>query len=238
VIVERLREGSVAAAQRLGRMRVRTEFFSFLDDDDEYLAGAVATRLEALRGDSAIDVVVTNGLKTFAEGEQSVVSEPERVRADPLRALLAQNWLASCAGTFRTSKIGADVFDGRTCYFEWTLIAYRVASTHRVGFVDAPTYRIHSSGASASKSVAYAMALPEVLETIAALDLPEDVQRAVRAKIADAEHAISMRCLEAGDRLLALRHHVRSLLAPGGVKFLPYSRRLMLPRNRDGAHAA
>jgi hypothetical protein len=235
VRTERLREGSVAAAQRLGRASVRTEFFCFLDDDDEYLPGAVATRIDALRADAAIDVVVTNGLRAVDAGEVPVVRDVAGVRADPLRALLAENWLASCAGTFRTTTIGEEVFDGRTRFFEWTLIAYRIASARRVVFVDAATYRIHSSGVSASKSEAYEMALPGVLATIAALDLPDDVRRGVRAKIADAEHAISMRYLEAGDRGRALRHHVRSLLARGGVKFLPYSRQLIRSRARYGA---
>lgn len=231
--IERLSEGSVARAQRFGRTCVATPFFCFLDDDDEYLPGAIEARLRALLDDPAADVVVTNG----CTGTEPVVRHPERAAADPLRALIGENWLASCAGTFRTARVSAEFFDGETRFFEWTLIAYRIAATRSVRFVDAFTYRIHSSERSASKSTAYCAALPGVLETIAALDLPPDVRAAVRAKIGHAEHVLSAHYLEAGNWRLALRHHVRSLLRHGGLRFLPYSRRLLMPRVRGGASA-
>ena len=61
--VERLEEASVAKAQQLGRHLVTTEFFCFLDDDDEYLPGAFSMRLDELRADPSVDVVVTNGFE-------------------------------------------------------------------------------------------------------------------------------------------------------------------------------
>jgi glycosyltransferase involved in cell wall biosynthesis len=230
--VGRLEQGNVAQAQRYGRTRVATPFFGFLDDDDEYLPGAIDARLSAMQDDEP-DVVVTNGYARDAEAEYPVVSHMEHVRADPLRSLLSENWLASCSAMFRTATVSETYFDGRTRFFEWTLIAYRIASTRTIRFVDAFTYRIHSSDASASKSAAYRAALPGVLGAIAALDLPDDVRAAVHAKISHAEHVLSAQYLEAGQWRSAMRHHLRSLIGRGGLRFLPYSRRLLFPRMRD-----
>src|SRR5258705_4386505 len=48
-------EPSLAGALRAGRARVDTQFFATLDDDDELLPGAVATRLEPLLADASTD---------------------------------------------------------------------------------------------------------------------------------------------------------------------------------------
>jgi hypothetical protein len=236
--VARLAEGNVARAQHFGRTQVRTPFFSFLDDDDEYLPGAIETRARILHDDPKVDVVATNGYTEMRDGEHPLVSHPDCVGADPLRALIEVNWLCSCAGMFRASRVPETFFDGETRYFEWTLIAYRIAATRRVRFLDAFTYRIHSSQGSASKSTAYFAALPGVLEAIASLDLPADVRRAVRARIGHAEHVLSAHYLETGNWQLAVRHHLRSLVRRGGLRFLPYSRRLLLPSLRDDTTSA
>jgi hypothetical protein len=237
ICVVRLDEGNVAHAQRLGRASVRTPFFCFLDDDDQYLPGALETRTRVLQDDASIDVVATNGYTETPDGEQPLVAHPKEVQADPLRALAEVNWLCSCAGMFRTSRVPETFFDGRTRYLEWTLIAYKIASTRSVRFLDAFTYRIHSSERSASKSTAYRAAVPLVLDAIASLDLPADVRRMVRAKIGRLEHALSVHCLEQGDRLGALRHHWRSLSAPGGLRYVWYSRRLLRDRAVRGSRA-
>lgn len=226
VAVERLAEGSVARAQLCGRLAVRTPFFSFLDDDDEYLPGAIELRLAALQADSALDALVTNGYLRGGDADSRVVDDP-MAATDPLRALLRTNWLASCAGLFRAATITPDYFDGQTRFFEWTLLAYRLAVTRHVRFVDVPTYRIHASARSASKSRPYREALPVVLRAIARLELPADVRRAVRRKIGRAEHDLAASCLREGEWAQAARHHVRSVLAPGGLRFVLYSRKLL-----------
>ena len=225
--VERLEKASVAKAQQLGRRLVRTEYFCFLDDDDEYLPGAVTTRLNEIHADSSVDVVVTNGFEDVDNSYRTRVEFPEAARTDPLRALLQENWLASCGGFFRTQSVTPDYFDGRTCFLEWTLLAYKLASNLVIRFIDVPTYRIHSSHDSASKSQDYREAQPRVLATIANLDLPPDVRRAVKSKISNAEHSLSTYFLRQGDLKQAVCHHVRSLGSYSGLKFLPYSRKLL-----------
>src|SRR4051794_10798550 len=41
-------EGSAPLAQHAGRLLVDTEYFAFLDDDDEYLAGALEARVQPM----------------------------------------------------------------------------------------------------------------------------------------------------------------------------------------------
>jgi glycosyltransferase involved in cell wall biosynthesis len=232
VRVLRVSEANVAAAQRWGRNSVMTEFFSFLDDDDEYLPGAIALRLAELRDDPSQDVVVTNGMKHDGHGDTPTVRDPAAAARDPLRALLRENWLASCAATFRSSTVGMDFFPGITRHFEWTLLAYRLALTKRIRFVDVPTYRLHTTEASASKSTAFVAAMPEILSAVLALRLPRDVRDGVAAKLAYAEHSLAAHHLELGHRKDAWRHHLRSLRARRGMRFLGFTRRLLHARSR------
>ena len=225
--VERLEEASVARAQQLGRRLVTTEFFCFLDDDDEYLNNAFTTRLNELRADPSVDVVVTNGFERIDNDARINLEHLALAQADPLRALLRENWLASCAGLFRTRSVTPDYFDGRTCFLEWTLLAYKLASRLVIRFIDIPTYRIHSSHSSVSKSRDYREAQPRVLATIADMDLPADVRRAVKSKISNAEHSLSTYYLHQGDWKQAVRHHFKSLGSCTGLKFVPYSRKLL-----------
>ena len=225
--VQRLEEASVAKAQQLGRHLVTTEFFCFLDDDDEYLPNAFTTRLKELRADPSVDVVVTNGFKRIDNDARINLEHLELAQADPLRALLRENWLASCAGFFRTRSVTPDYFDGNTCFLEWTLLAYKLASRLVIRFIDIPTYRIHSNHGSASKSQDYRQAEPRVLAKIAELDLPPDVRRAIKSKISNSEHSLSTYFLRQGDWNRAVRHHFKSLGSYAGLKFVPYSLKLL-----------
>lgn len=233
--VVRVAEANVAKAQQVGRSVVATEFFSFLDDDDEYLPGAVETRLAGFATDPAVDVVVTNGFERFGTRDEPWLADPAAAAHDPLRALLRENWLASCAGTFRAARVPLAWFDGQTRYFEWTLLAFRLASRRTVRVLDVPTYRVHATDLSASRTLAYREAEPVVLAMIALLDLPADVRRALRVKIGAAEHRLAVHFLERGDRRRAFSHHLSSLCARGGLRFLPWSRRFVPFGSGSGA---
>ncbi len=49
-----LPEGNVSAARSAGLRAAQGEFYGFLDDDDEYLPGALFTRVTEMRRDSTI----------------------------------------------------------------------------------------------------------------------------------------------------------------------------------------
>lgn len=70
--VLQITEGSLTKAHLIGRKHVSTEYFSFLDDDDEYLVGALDIRLALFLNDCTLDVVVTNGFQT----ELAMINKP------------------------------------------------------------------------------------------------------------------------------------------------------------------
>lgn len=227
VAIEYQTEGSLPNAMRYGRSRVATGYFGFLDDDDEYLPGAIQLRLTVIQTDPAVDAVVTNGYECVNGVDRRRVEFPDRVIADPLRALLSENWLASCGGLFRTERVSLDYFDGVTRYYEWTLIAYKLAATNKIRYVDEVTFRVHDSPASLSKSRAFREAEAGVLTSIFSMDLPLDVRRAIRAKIGRVHHGLAAMYRAEGNLKLALKHHWHSLGMPGGWAYLAYSRKLL-----------
>jgi glycosyltransferase involved in cell wall biosynthesis len=227
VVVARLVEGNVAKAQRYGRSLVSTEYFAFLDDDDEYLPGAIEKRCGYLGEHPEVDVVVTNGLRCLEGVEVPAVEEPNLIEGDLLRSLSRGNWLASCAGLFRSRSVGSEFFDGSARYLEWTLLAYRLAIQRIVRFVDVSTYRINETDGSASQSRQYLEAIPSILERVKALDLPEDVRAAIRVRISAAEHDLAGYNLANGDRAAAWIHHLRSLKGKGLFQYAAYTRRIL-----------
>lgn len=222
-----LEEGSLPLAVKHGRSLATAPYFSFLDDDDEYLPDALWRRLQPLLSDEAIDYVVSNGYSCIEGRDRQAVINVEAVRNDPLRALLKENWLASCGGLYRSSRVSTGYFDGKTRYLEWTLLAYKLASTRKMVFVDEPTYRIHDSLGSLSKSEAFREAEIGVLAQILTLDLPADIKVGLRVKIGRAYHSLSNHYRRQGDFRRAWRCHLASLRHPEGFRYLTYSRRLL-----------
>lgn len=220
-------EGNLPLAIRFGRSLVTAPVFAFLDDDDEYLPGALWRRLQPLLVDGAIGYVASNGYRQVGSQDEAVVTNVEVVRRDPLRALLTENWLASCGGLYRSDRVTIDYFDGETRYLEWTLLAYKLASSMNMAFVDAPTYRIHDSPDSLSKSEAYREAEIGVLDKILDLELPVDVKQSLRVKTGRAYHGLSNYHRRAGRLGRAWRCHLMSLRYPEGWRYLSYSRMLL-----------
>jgi hypothetical protein len=231
-------EGSAPLAQRHGRSMVQTGFFAFLDDDDEYLPQALAHRCAPLLADPSLGFVATNGYRRLGTEDRVVVANAAAVQADPLVALTRENWLASCGGLFRTSSVSIDYFDDPAPFLEWTYLAYRLALDFRMAFVDVPTFRINDTPASLSKSAAYREAELGVLLRIAALPLPRAVMRQVRGKVGRVYHDLSFEARLQGQAARAWGLHVRSLLLPGGWRYLGYSRKLLpfgVPRSAPTA---
>lgn len=227
VKASRLAEGSLPRALAFGRSHVATPYFGFLDDDDEYLPNALRLRLQALEGNSAAAVCATDGYD-FTDGRDCIreVIFPE-TQQDPLRGLLRANWLASCGGLFRSDLVPESFFDNSTKYFEWTLLAYKLAVARRVILLSTPTYRLYESSDSLSRSEAYRLAEPEVLKKICLLDLPKDVQWALRQRVSRAYHSLSSYFLRDGRLREAWGFHARSLFQPSGWQYLSFTASLI-----------
>jgi hypothetical protein len=220
-------EGSAPLAQEAGRLAVDAPFFSFLDDDDEYLPNTLRLRVQPLLNDPALDFTVSNGYRRTKGEDRIVVKTPALVGEHPLVALGKQNWMASCAGLFRSATVTPAFFANPAPYVEWTYLAYRLGVALRMHFVDVAAYRIYDSAMSLSKSDAYREAELEVLKRILTLPLPGVVARTIRRKLGRTHHDCAGRHLERGRMGAAWSHHLRSLAYPGRVSWLMYSRKLL-----------
>jgi glycosyltransferase involved in cell wall biosynthesis len=234
--VSRLEQGLLPAAQRHGRSLVTREFFTLLDDDDELLPNALRLRSDLMSQQPHADVIASNGYITY-DGQKDHLhfDNFHEVQADPFTALMKSNWLSSCGSLFRTRTIPVDFFDGRTKYFEWTLLALTVLEHGRVvQFLDAPTFRKHEEiEGSLSKSDAYRDATIPFLTGLTEHDLPPRVMVELEKKIGRAFHFKSVRCRRKGHFRDAWKYHIHSLRWGGGARYLLYSIKLLVPLRRS-----
>jgi hypothetical protein len=224
-------EANLPAALLAGHARVDTPWFASLDDDDTLEPDAMRSRLAAFERAPDRTVVVTNGWRH--DGVRREMNLPPgsaaEVNADPVRALLRRNWLLPGSWLCRSDAVGGSPFEGMPRYLECTWLALRFATEHRMLWLDDPTvvYRVGSPAAE-SRSVAYVHGQMDALRRLIALPLPDDVRRALRARVARAYHDASLDSLAAGALRDAWRQHARSLVQLGGWQFLPFTRRLAL----------
>lgn len=222
--------GSYPAAQRRGRELVRTEFFCFLDDDDELLDGSLSLRLECMMQTDRPDVAVCTGLRRVGNDDFPCNTPLPAAGDDLMLDLLRQNWFASSAPLFRTETIGLEFFDGQTKYYEWTLLGFRLfASRRRFAFIETPGYRLHDSAVSLSKNPAGVLFMPELLEQLLGLGPTPAARSKLLRRLANAHHICAATEIAAGHRLKAWRHHLHSLVLPGGWAFLTFTRRFLWP---------
>lgn len=228
--VLQIAEGNVSVARHEGVRQAAGAFYGFLDDDDEYLPGAIATRLAAFEGRPEVDVVVTHGFEHAAGEDRPLISlTDDEVRRDPAGSFLKQNWFASPAPLFRAATIDPALFAIHHRYFEWSYLFFAlIAQGRRLHWDGAMTYRVHKdTAASASKSEAYALAYPVFLESVSALALPPAVRAALKPKYLSALNTLANTHLAAGRRRQAWQAHLKCL-AHGGWGYLPYTRHLLL----------
>jgi len=234
-----LEEAGLPLALKTGRATVDTPHFAVLDDDDELLPGALGTRLQALDEALEADVVVTNGYLQRFNRRDLNIEDFGQVQADPLRALLRQNWLPPCAGLFRTHAITLDFFEEMPAYREWTYLGLRLALERTIQFVSRPTfiYRTDTPG-SLSKSKAYCLAASRAMARMLELELPRDVRTMLRAHLTAGLHSAAEWERRDGNYLAAWRWHLRSLAGFRGWRHLTYTRHLVIGSARRLATTA
>jgi hypothetical protein len=227
--VTRLEQASLPAALHHGRGLVDTAWFAELDDDDVLLPDALAARLAALQANPPSDVVITTGYRRTAHGDEVNVHDTTAIRRDPLLALCGANWLLPGSWLCRTSPASERLFEHMPPYLECTWLAIQFAMHHTVHFLEQPTVIWHvDSPRAVSRSRDYVLGQVPALERILGLDLPPAVHAAFRRQISPACHEIADLRLREGNRRDALAWHLRSLREPGGLRWLPFTRRLLL----------
>lgn len=230
--VTSLLEGNVSKARYVGVGQASGDFFCFLDDDDEYLPGALSTRLGVMKRNPNCDVVVTNGF-VFHQGFDSVLVNAvsaQEINSDIGSSFFKQNWFASPGGMFRKASIGADLFDFDYRFFEWTYLFFLLISKEKmILFDESCTYRVNGdTPESASKTVQYSLAYPEFIEALKKLELPRRLKTALHKKYLAALNAQSNIYLGQGQFIKSWLLHLKCV-ALGGWRYLPYTRHLIFP---------
>ena len=171
--------------------------------------------------------VASNGYRMVEGRDDLAVQHPADLVADPLFALCRENWMSSCGGLFRSARVTPDFFDDPAPFLEWTYLAYKLALEFPMAWVGQPTFRIHDTPGSLSKSEKYQAAEVDVLRRIAALRLPPHVASSIKQKIGLAYHNLSGHNIVLGRAGPACRFHWMSLRQPGGWRYLLYSRKVL-----------
>lgn len=222
-------EGNVSSARYEGLKEAKNTFVGFLDDDDEYLPGALGYRLDRMLHDRTIDVLVTNGFGYQTRDVPLVDANINRlIEVNMIDAFLERNWFASAAPLFRMDRIEQDLFDIKHKYYEWTYLFFSLVATNRVITYDPKiTYRIYQDhSSSASRGENYLFAYPEFLDALLKLPLDKKLKTKIRRKRQSAMNYLSVYHLERHRKLRATKYHLSTLWA-GGWRYLPYSRRIL-----------
>ncbi|MDO8179480.1 MAG: glycosyltransferase family A protein [Undibacterium sp.] len=210
-----------------GRELVQTPFFSFLDDDDEYLTSGTDTKFSIFSSQPDIDIVVTSGFRHIAGVDEPIMVSIEDVPSAPLSKLFDFNWLSSCNALYRSSSFPAIFFADFHAYAEWTWFAFKLAlSGKQIRAVNRPTFRINDTPDSLSKSQSYYDSHMLLYRRMLNLAPPRNIVRVIKQRISADWHDQSVRSLSDGRKLNAITCHLRSLIMPGGFQYLMYTRRL------------
>jgi glycosyltransferase involved in cell wall biosynthesis len=222
-----LDRGSHTEARLAGRKAVDTDFFAFLDDDDEYLPGTAQRRLDAIARDPSVDVLITNGYRHEGGQDTIQLANVPSIQRDPLRSLMDFSWLHSASALFRSERISSDYLQGPPA-MELTYMALKLALTRTVKFVDVPTYRWYRGTLeSLSATKEYQAGEPEAIRAMLELNPPTYVKRRLRRKYAASLHCLSETERQDGCYRAAWRYHLRSLASPYGIPYLFYTRHLL-----------
>lgn len=235
--VVQVEQGSQTHAQLVGRRAVNTEFFSFLDDDDEYLPGALDLRLLQLEMSPAASLIVTNGFVSVAAKEVDLYSRTAHVSANPFAELFRENWLHNCNHLFRTADVGTAYFENAPSILEWTWLAFRLCMDGKsVASSTAKTFRYNDTPGSLSKSSFFLASRVELYDKMLSAGPPKTIARIIRQRTSSAWHEMATLELGMGLRSKAVGAHLRSMACHwSGLKYMPFSRQLLrrrLPRIR------
>ncbi|MEW6990617.1 glycosyltransferase family A protein [Colwelliaceae bacterium 6441] len=224
-------EGHLPKALAYARSIIDTDYFCFLDDDDELLPDSLCRRLNGF--DVNTDVVVGNGVRRNTNTGEESISHPNfsRYQLDPLLSLFGRSgtWLSSCAGLFKTSSIPTDYFSDYIKYAEWSYLAFKVALKHNVGFVDHECHRVNIQSGSLSSHDAYLEGQMALLEALKGMSLPSRVSKLFSTKLTDTYHVLSVNYLKQGEKTKSWQTHLSSMRSLEGFKkYILYTRHVII----------
>lgn len=227
--VVRFEEGSSPKAIARALQQVNTDYFGFLDDDDELLPNGLLKRLALLQLQPEADIVLSNGYLRKSQRDQDYLQYLENVPADPLAAFFKENWLPSCGALFRRASVSSAYFQNYHPYAEWSWLAFRLAlDKKRFCILNEPTFRVYAdTPASLSKSSDYRLSYISLYQNMLAVTLPSRIRHIIQKRLSQAHHDVSSYALAEGKLAPCVRHHLLSLKHPSGWNFLPYTRHII-----------
>ncbi len=228
--VIRFKEGSSPQALARAVPLVETDYFGFLDDDDELLPNGLQQRLAILQSQPEGDIVLSNGYLRNAQRDQDYLQHLDKVEANPLAAFFVENWLPSCGALFRSASVGPAYFQNYHPYAEWSWLAFRLAlDKKRFCVLNAPTFRVYAdTPASLSKSSEYRQSYISLYKKMLAVAIPSPVRRIIQKRLSQAHHDVSSYALAEGKLAHCVRHHLLSLKHPSGWRFFSYTRHILV----------
>lgn len=226
-------EAGVSAARLAGRKLVETDFFAFLDDDDELLPRGLARAVEALRLDSTLAAFIANGYRETGGVRSRCFDGFSDHTDDALMDLVRENWLSSAGGVYRSAAVTADILADLPDHLEMTLFAFRLAANHKIVRVDENAFIVHEDATGrASQTLQYHLKEPDVIRRMEALAKEPALAHALGLKRAAALHHCSGVCRQHGHYWRAWAFHLRSLFARRGWRYVPATRHLFRLRKR------
>lgn len=226
-------EPSAGRALVEGRRKVQAPFFTFLDDDDEFVTDALGEVLVGNVGSSDWDVLITNRYRK-SKGVVNIESPDFELDAsDPRMRVLQSNWLAAGRSIFRSAAVSASLLDVGRSHHEWTHIALRLATgSYRLCFVNQPTAYYNDTPGSESKLYRHHIEELRLLEDVpydVDIDMDWKMRRVVRYKHANTLHRLAADNLRSGYMANAWLFHLRSLSYFGFFRYVFFTRKLIFP---------
>lgn len=234
IVLHQEKQASMRVARASGRNLVTAPFFSYLDDDDELIAGSLAGPIEWLKNHPECDVLINNGYFVKADGALSESTHLATHVSDPAMGLIKECWLSPGACLFRTASIPTRMLDAEWSHLEWTHLAYELcAQRKRLHFMDTATVRYYDTPRSMSKQVKHHEAALDLLRLVRCdTRLASTVRRQADRKYLRVLHDLASADWNRGNYARAWRRHLGSLRPPNTLKYLLFSRKLLWPFGR------
>jgi len=223
----------VIRARYEGTCAATGSLIQYIDDDDEFFPGALASRRQELRDKGGL-MVVSDGVLDRGGAARPFPSGGVARITDPPLAILQESWngTAACA-MYRREAVSPERMLALPV-MEWTVLGYLIAQQpNAVRFVAESHYRINDTPGSLSKQDWYCRGEVEALNTILRVTQRADLRREIYRKISAAQHDFARAELANGRLIASWRLHLASLARPGGLRYLRFTARLLAPRKAD-----
>lgn len=234
IILHQEQKASAALALIAGHRLVQAPCFSFLDDDDELIAGSLAEPTKWLEEHHDCDVLINNGYFVKKGGARVESSHLAGCSDHPALSLLNECWLSPGASIFRTETFSPEMLSADWNNQEWTRLAFELcAHGKRLHFMDVPTVLYHDTRGSLSKQIRHHEAELDLLQSIRRdRRLDDEVRREAGRKYLRVMHDMAMRCWRQGIYGRAWLYHLASLRPPNTLRYLLSSRKLLWPSRK------